>query len=92
MYRQSLYSSQPSQLQVGFNRRSVQPEHPGLKSETWATHSNSSASFLLGYQDCFAAGFLDLFLGRLGELVGVHRDRGGQLTITQDLDQAIALF
>ena len=40
----------------------------------------------LADQNCLAAGFLDLLLCGLGELVRMHRDRRREFAITEDLE------
>src|SRR5258708_7554559 len=45
----------------------------------------------LGDEDGLAASLLDRFLGGLGELVGVDGDRGLDLSVIEDLDEAILL-
>src|SRR6267154_4468411 len=45
----------------------------------------------LADEDGLAAGLLDCFLGGLGELVGVDGDRGLDLSVIEDLDEAVLL-
>ncbi len=46
---------------------------------------------LLANQDGLAAGLFDSFLGGLGELMGVDGNRDLDLSVIEDLDEAILL-
>src|ERR1019366_3560760 len=73
------------------NFSSIKPQLPVISSELSVSSSKPRCGNWLMTTDNLnlAAGLFDLFLGRLGKLVRVYRDRLGQLALTEPLHQRI---